>query len=49
MTQLRRAGKLELDINVQVFPVDEVIGESTGAAVRAAEAWLGQRRADASK
>ncbi|HVL25786.1 MAG TPA: SulP family inorganic anion transporter [Thermomicrobiales bacterium] len=48
MTQLRRAGKLELDTNVQVFPVDEVIGESTGAAVRAAEAWLGQRRADAS-
>ena len=39
-TQLRRAGKLELDREVYVVPADDVIGASTAQAVTHASAWL---------
>jgi SulP family sulfate permease len=40
-TQLRRAGKLDLNQAVQVVPVDRVIGASTAQALAHASAWLG--------
>jgi sulfate permease, SulP family len=40
-TQLRRAGKLDLDRAVQLVPAEEVLGESTRRAVESASAWLG--------
>lgn len=43
-TQLRRAGKLDLDRSVQVMPVDTVIGASTEQAQAHANAWLGSAR-----
>jgi SulP family sulfate permease len=39
--QLRRAGKLELEREVWVAPADEIIGDSTAAAIAEANAWLG--------
>lgn len=47
MDQLRRAGKLDRDTNVQVFPANRIIGESTGEAVNAANEWLGRSRQNA--
>ena len=41
LTQLRRAGKLDLDRAVQVIPADPVIGASTAQALAHASAWLG--------
>jgi SulP family sulfate permease len=43
-TQLRRAGKLDLDRAVQVMPADTVIGASTAHALAHASAWLGGSR-----
>jgi SulP family sulfate permease len=40
-TQLRRAGKLDLDTVVHLVPEDDVIGASTEQAVASASAWLG--------
>jgi SulP family sulfate permease len=39
-TQLRRAGKLDLDREVYLVPADSVIGASTAQAVTQASAWL---------
>ena len=39
-TQLRRAGKLDLDRRVQLVPALEVLGASTLQAVEQASAWL---------
>ena len=44
--QLRRTGKLELEREVWVAPVEAVIGDSTAAAIAQANAWLGHARAD---
>ena len=49
--QLRRAGKLELEREVWVARADEIIGDSTTAAIAEANAWLGtdaSRKAGAS-
>ena len=43
-TQLRNAGKLDLDRAVQVMPADTVIGASTAQALAHASAWLGSTR-----
>ncbi len=39
---LRRAHKLDIGGSVHLYPDDEVVLESTGAAVRAAREWLGR-------
>ena len=43
-TQLRRAGKIDLDRAVHVVPADKVIGASTAQALAHASAWLGNPR-----
>jgi sulfate permease, SulP family len=40
-TQLRRAGKLDLDKAVHLVLADDVIGASTAQALAHASAWLG--------
>jgi SulP family sulfate permease len=40
-TQLRRAGKLDLDRSVHLVPANDVLGASTMEAVGQARAWLG--------
>jgi SulP family sulfate permease len=42
LTQLRSAGKLDLDQGVQLMPAGAIIGESTEQALAAANAWLGR-------
>jgi SulP family sulfate permease len=44
--QLRRAGKLDLDRAVYLFPADPIFGASTEQAVAHASAWLGSTRDD---
>ncbi len=41
--QLQRAGKLELNDTVQVFPADDIVGTSTAQALESANAWLSGR------
>ncbi len=45
-TQLRRAGKLDLDKVVHLVLEDDVIGASTEQAWTHASAWLGRTRDD---
>ncbi|MCC6455970.1 MAG: SulP family inorganic anion transporter [Caldilineaceae bacterium] len=47
-TQLRQAGKLDLDGIVHLVPAHEVLGVSTEQAVESANAWLGHTRDDSS-
>jgi SulP family sulfate permease len=41
---LRRAHKLDIGQGVHLFPEESVVLESTGAAVGAANEWLGRAR-----
>lgn len=45
-TQLRRAGKLDLDTDVHLVPANHVLGASTEQALASASAWLGGTHAD---
>jgi SulP family sulfate permease len=45
-TQLRRAGKLDLDETVRLVPADAVVGASTTQALASAHEWLGSTRDD---
>ena len=44
-TQLRRAGKLDINRTVHIVPAELTIGASTRHAVDSASAWLGGTRA----
>jgi SulP family sulfate permease len=45
-TQLRLAGKLDLERSVQLVPARNVLGASTLEAVAEASAWLAGTRSD---
>jgi SulP family sulfate permease len=45
-TQLRQAGKLDLDDVVHLVPAQTVLGASTAEALSSASAWLGSTRSD---
>lgn len=42
--QLRHAGKLDVDGNVQLVPAGEILGASTWQALESANGWLGSTR-----